>query len=199
MIKNKRDYRSYILADAKAMGINYNSFKARFVAYHTNPRWKFIKKLRRVELFKNIRKNLFLKLYYLYLWQDYKKCALKLGFSIPPNVVDKGLSLPHYGTIVISKDAKIGKNCRIHICVNIGASGGTKDAPIIGDNIYIGPGAKLFGKIEISDNCYIAANAVVNKSFSEEGSVIGGIPAKILKMEKNVWWEKNRLDLKASL
>ena len=44
--------------------------------------------------------------------------------------------------------------------------------PILGNNIYIGPGAKIFGKIQIVDGCKIGANAVVNKSFSEKKFVV---------------------------
>ena len=76
-----------------------------------------------------------------------------------------GLSIAHAGTIVVNSNAKIGANCRIHVCVNIGAdvTDGSK-APIIGDNCYIGPGAKLFGSIILGNNVGIGANAVVNKS-----------------------------------
>ena len=101
------------------------------------------------------------------------------GFSIPLNVVDKGMSIAHIGPIVISEYASIGKNCRIHMGVNIGADARISDAaPMIGDNVYIGPGAKLFGKIEIADGIAIGANAVVTKSFTEENISIGGVPAK---------------------
>lgn len=48
----------------------------------------------------------------------------------------------------------------------------------MGNNVYIGPGAKLFGRIEIADGIAIGANAVVNKSFLENNISIAGIPAK---------------------
>lgn len=195
MIYSKSDRERYLRSDAKAMGVNYGSAKGRIKASLTNPRWKLIKKLRYVEYYKNSKKGLLNKFLYLISFYNYKKYALKLGFSIPPNVCDEGLSLPHYGTIVISKQAKIGKNCRIHICVNIGASGGLSGAPKIGDNVYIGPGAKIFGDIHIGDNNYIGANAVVNKSFEETGIIIGGIPAKKLKDSETVWWKQNGLEL----
>ncbi|HZK96180.1 MAG TPA: hypothetical protein VFC67_18420 [Prolixibacteraceae bacterium] len=83
----------------------------------------------------------------------------------------------------------------IQTCVNIGANGGSCSAPQIGENVYIGPGVKIFGDTIIADNCYIGANAVVNKSFLQKGSVIVGIPAKVVKLEDEVWWEKNRLEL----
>jgi serine O-acetyltransferase len=101
-----------------------------------------------------------------------------------------GLSLPHYGSIVINANCKIGENCRIQNNVNIGAPGGSNKAPIIGNNVYIGPGAVIYGDIVIADNCYIGANAVVNKSFTEPYSVIAGVPAKLVKIEERAWNEK---------
>ena len=118
--------------------------------------------------------------------------SLKLGFSIPINVIDQGLSIAHYGTIVISSNCKIGKNCRIHAGVNIGASGGSKAAPIIGNNVYIGPGAILFGDIRIGDNNTIGANSTVNKSFQENNCVIAGTPAMIVKTEYKNWTVFNK-------
>jgi serine O-acetyltransferase len=80
---------------------------------------------------------------------------------------------------VVNEYAKIGANCRIHVCVSIGTKAGYSDkAPTIGNNVYIGPGAKLFGPIYISDGIAIGANCVVNKSIYERNITIGGIPAK---------------------
>lgn len=138
--------------------------------------------MRRTSYFFSKRSNLFYRLLFYFSLYDYKKTGLKLGFSIPFDVIGEGLSLPHYGTIVISKRSKIGKNARIHICVNIGESNG--GAPIIGDNVYIGPGAKLFGPIKLGNNVIVGANAVVNKSFDEDNIVLAGVPAKIVKRIK---------------
>lgn len=103
----------------------------------------------------------------------------KYGFSIPINVFGKGLNIAHIGTIVVNSHARIGDYCRIHACVNIGTSAGSADAAlIIGDRVYIGPGAKLFGKIIIADDIVIGANAVVNKNFNVKGITIAGVPAK---------------------
>lgn len=60
---------------------------------------------------------------------------------------------------MVNKATEIGKNCRIHVGVNIGNQNGT---PVIGDNVYIGPGVKMFGPITIGNNVTIGANAVVN-------------------------------------
>lgn len=107
----------------------------------------------------------------------YRNRSIKLGFSIPINTFGYGLSIAHYGTIVINHKVRIGNNCRIHCCVNIG---GTKDeVPTIGNNCYIGPGVKIFGKINVGDNVKIGANSVVNKSFNDN-CTIAGSPAKII-------------------
>ena len=104
--------------------------------------------------------------------------SIRLGFSIPVGVCGPGLGLPHYGYIVVSRHASIGNNCRIHSGVNIGVARNGTVAPGIGANVYIGPGAKLFGAITIGDNVSIGANAVVTRSFPA-GVTIMGVPASI--------------------
>jgi len=179
MIRTKKDYDYFLSQDAKYMGIDNKSFKSLVKAHFTNPRWRFLKKLRRTEYYDSQKSFFIYKFLYYLSFYNYKQYGLKLGFSIPLHVVGPGLSLPHYGTLVISKLAVIGKNARIHICVNIGESNGA--APIIGDNVYIGPGAKIFGTIKLGNNVQIGANAVVNKSFDEDNIVLAGVPARIVK------------------
>lgn len=112
-------------------------------------------------------------------WICFRKISLKNNFTIPLNSFGPGLSIAHYGTIVVNGAARIGKNCRIHVCVNIGTSKDSNDqAPHIGNNVYIGPGAKIFGPIVIADNCIIGANAVVNKDCPVPGTKLLGVPAK---------------------
>lgn len=179
MIKLKSDYLNYLKLDKKALGIKSLGFKYKIVnLLSPNQIWLFQKRLRKAEYYKNSKKGVFNKLYYFYLRYLLKKSSIRLGFSIPENVFGPGLALVHYGTIIINVNAKIGKNCRLHACTNIGASGGSKKAPIIGDNVYIGPGAKIYGNIKIGNNIAIGANAVVNKSFEENNILIAGNPAK---------------------
>ena len=75
-------------------------------------------------------------------------------------------------------DLKIIILKRIHACTNIGSSRDDVSAPQIGNNVYIGSGAKIFGDIVIADNIASGANSVVNKSFYEKNISIAGIPAK---------------------
>lgn len=100
------------------------------------------------------------------------RLGLKLGFSISENTFEEGLSIAHYGTIIVNPNVRVGKNCRIHTGVNIGADT-NGNTPVIGNTVYIGPGAKIFGGIKIGDNTAIGANAVVTKSFPGNGTLVG--------------------------
>lgn len=182
MIKSKSDYLYYIQQDKKSLGIeDSNFFQKLLLTISPNPIWKFQKLMRRLEYYYNCHNKGFTKIYVLFLRYRFKQLSIKLGFSIPINVFGPGLSIVHYGTIVINNAARIGSNCRIHACVNIGASGGRSEAPQLGDNIYIAPGAKIYGNIKIANNIAIGANAVVNKSFEEESILIAGNPAEKIK------------------
>jgi len=141
--------------------------------------WKFMISLRKMEYYGQ-RRDWLARLAHLFYRYRYHRLSLQLGFSIPANVCGPGLSLPHRGSIVISPVARIGANCRIHSCVNIGLAKDGSKAPRIGDNVYIGPGAKLFGDITIGNNVLIGANAVVTKSFGDNLTIVG-VPARILK------------------
>lgn len=55
------------------------------------------------------------------------------------------------------------------------------DAPTIGNNVEIGFGAVIIGKIKIADGIKIGANSVVTKSFLEPNITIAGVPAKKIK------------------
>lgn len=182
MIKSKSDYKDYLNKDKIALGIKSSSFENKLINYISpNPIWTFQKSLRKLEYFTNCKNTGINKIYCYYLRYRFKKISIKLGFSIPINVFGPGLSIVHYGTIVVNSASSIGANCRMHAGVNIGASGGQKEAPQLGDNIYIAPGAKIYGNIKIANNCAIGANAVVHKSFEEEGIMITGNPAKKIK------------------
>lgn len=178
MIKSKQDLNYYIQRDRQ-----HQSQKNPVVKFLFPDKIAvFLTTLRRTEYYHNTASkspaNKLMSFYYKWLLS---KRSLKLGFSIPINTCGPGLSLPHYGTIVVNAATRIGENCRMHVCVNIGASGGSSKAPQIGNNVYIAPGCKIFGEITIADNVTMSANSVVNKSILQPNVMIGGVPAKILK------------------
>lgn len=182
MIKTKHDLKYYLECDRVALYA-----KTKKPRMFSDEIWKFEILLRKREYLKNVEPssfvvvNLLRKVYAIALHFIYKRIQFKLGFSIPLNVFGPGLSIAHYGTIVVAEGAKIGANCRIHEGVTIGATNGASDAAHIGDNVFIGSGAKIIGGIKISDNVAIAANAVVVKDIiTDTGCTVGGVPAKII-------------------
>lgn len=178
MIKSRSDLKYYLECDEYArFGTNVSWWRK----FKLGEMWRFQVYLRKLEYWTNINKGVFSKLMSVYHKYRLKKIGMKLSWSIAPNTFGPGMCLVHYGTVVVNGGAKIGANCRVHACVNIGANGGgDADTPRIGNNVYIGPGAKLFGHIEIADDIVIGANSVVNKSFVEKGVTIAGAPAKIV-------------------
>lgn len=142
--------------------------------------WRYQIVLRKAEYYNNAFKSSKKLLLLPYIWYKFllKRYSIKLGFSIPINVFGPGLSIAHYGTIVVNSSAKVGKNCRLQEGVNIGSTSGNHKAPQLGDNVFIGTGAKIIGDISIADDVVIGANAVVVKSITEKGVTYGGIPAK---------------------
>lgn len=98
------------------------------------------------------------------------------GISIPLNVVGKGFEMVHLGSVIINSNAQIGDYCQVHPGVCIGANHDM--APKIGEHVYVGPGAKVFGDITIADRVEIGANAVVTKSCTTVGAHLLGVPAK---------------------
>jgi serine O-acetyltransferase len=138
--------------------------------------WRYQRCLRQLEYRLNTRAN---PVSLAVAKLRHRRLGRLLGFSIPPNVFGPGLSIAHYGTIVVNPGARVGANCRLHVDVNIGTSAGEQTAaPTIGDDCYIGPGAKLFGPIEIGSGTAIGANAVVDRSFPEGNITLGGVPAR---------------------
>ena len=61
---------------------------------------------------------------------------------------------------------------------------------MIGNNAWIGPGAKSFGDIQLGSNIMIGAGAEVNRSITDDNVTITGIPAKIVKHQGNPWIRK---------
>jgi serine O-acetyltransferase len=179
MITDKTSYKYFLERDLKA----YELDRISFYNYYWMDCVRFQRRLRKIEYLNNVRRgNILCRVYQMMQEIMNHRLALKLGFSIPKNVFGAGLCIVHYGTIVVSPLAKIGDNCRIHPSTSIGYYNG---APTIGNNVYIGPGAKLFGQITIGDNVTIGANAVVNSDVPDNVTV-GGIPAKIISNKSSV-------------
>ena len=179
MIHSKKDYIEYLEADRIAIGLPSETLSSRFADLAFGGVWSFQRLLRKIEYYQNSKKNFGKNPYYFYLLYRFRKSQMYTGFIIEPNCFEAGLSISHPGTIIVNPLARIGYNCRIHPCTSIGTKAGYRDkVPHIGNNVYIGPGAKIFGDITIADGIAIGANSVVNKSFLEPNITIAGVPAR---------------------
>ncbi len=60
---------------------------------------------------------------------------------------------------------------------------GTKHpgAPVIGDNVYIGAGAKIIGGIRIGNNVRVGANCMVTSDIPDNATVVLSTPRVILR------------------
>jgi serine O-acetyltransferase len=106
----------------------------------------------------------------------------QLGISIPYRTrIGRGFYIGHFGGVVVSDDAQIGNNCNLSQGVTIGRTnrGKRKGAPIIGDSVYIGPGAVVIGAVKIGDHVAIGANAVVTDDLQDHAVAVG-IPARVI-------------------
>jgi len=103
------------------------------------------------------------------------------GIELPCEAtVGKRFRIDHFGGIVISGDAVFGDDCVIRNGVTVGLRHtGVRGAPILGNRVDVGAGAKILGAIRIGDDVAIGANAVVLKDVPSN-SIAVGIPARII-------------------
>lgn len=176
MISDRKQLRTVMEHDAIAN--NRVGVKARFLGDEI---WKWIVYYRKMDFFMNAsKKTLFDQIESMFIKYRFHKLSVLLGYSIPIGKIGPGLSIAHIGPIVINGNTNIGKNCRIHEGVTIGTTNGSNEAPQIGDNVFIGTGAKIIGGLKITDDVAIGANAVVLKDINEAGTTWGGCPARKL-------------------
>lgn len=139
----------------------------------THPELHYQRQLRRVEYFSS--RSIFFRPLWVVSRLQLARASVKTGISIPPGVFGRGLSIAHFGSIVVNNNARVGKYCRLHSATNIGV--GKNGCPEIGDFVYVAPGAVISGGITIGSRAAVGANAVVLSSIPDEGLAVG-VPAR---------------------
>lgn len=147
------------------------------------------------------RSNVFLK-FIIYPFARFMLSHLtyKLGISIPYETnIGSGFYIGHFGGIIINPKSIIGKNCNISQGVTLGQANRGKNmgTPILGDNIYIGPGAKIVGNVRIGNNVAIGANCVVTKDIPDN-SVVVGIPGRVISKDGVIGYV-NKIDYEGKI
>lgn len=142
----------------------YWSFRKDVISYHGGVFRKFLCEL---------------KLLYIKRCDAFNNASLgtHMGFGAE---IGEDVSFPHglYG-IVISHNASIGNNATIYHQVTIGE--GKNGAPIIGDNVFIGAGAIIIGKVRIGNNVKIGAGCIVTCDVPDDATIVSAVPRIIVK------------------
>lgn len=81
----------------------------------------------------------------------------------------------HFFPVVINPESNIGENCIIHPCVLIGRDRGKTGSPQIGNNCFIGHGAKIIGNPIVGDWSFISPGAIITKNIPESSLVGAGV------------------------
>lgn len=194
MIKNKKDLHFYIAADRIMNGYPaFRGLKTMIKETYAIGGGKiliirYLRHLRRYAYYYNIKKRTLSWNTIMMIYEHYKvaKLGIKCGFSIGQNSLGYGVVIPHYGTIVINSEARVGNYSVIHTCTCI--AGGDK---VIGDGFYLSSGSQVVGSLRIGDGVTVAAHSLVNKSF--DGNVlIAGAPAVIKRIDEPAWFDSDR-------
>lgn len=201
IINTKEELKSVLFADSKNIRFvndnNNNSIKG-FLCYRikqikhilfSNPIsdqkyiWKYIKSMRYVEYYETLRKKhkYIYMLPSIYYHARLRKYARITGFQIPPFTCGEGLTIWHWGTIIVNGAARIGNNCTLHTGVLLGHKKPNEGCPSIGNNVFIGSGTKIIGKITIGDNVIIGQNCVITKDIPANSVFVANAKLRKLK------------------
>jgi serine O-acetyltransferase len=95
--------------------------------------------------------------------------------------IGKGFIIHNFSSIFIDAES-IGENFTVNQGVSVGADWLNKGKPKIGNNVFIGSGAKILGAVTIGDNVVIAANTFVSRSVPDNVTV-AGVPGRIISRD----------------
>lgn len=99
---------------------------------------------------------------------------LVFGISVSTNSdIGPGLYIGHFSSIFLHCNA--GRNLSVGQDVTIGYKGAGKSTrfPTLGDDVYVGTGARILGDIRVGHGCVIGANTVVTKDVPDRTRVVG--------------------------
>jgi len=101
------------------------------------------------------------------------------GIQIPAEArIGKGLRIHHFGGIILHPSVELGEHCTIFHGVTLGETRTMEGAPCVGNDVVMGAGAKILGRIRLGDGCRVGANAVVLTSVPPHYVAVG-VPATL--------------------
>jgi len=114
-----------------------------------------------------------------------KLVEIVTGISLPPGCeIGDGIYIGHYGSIILSPQARIGHNCSLaqNVTIGVAPSNEGRGAPTIGNRVFIGAHSVIVGRITIGDDAVVCAGSVVNKSVPARAVVMGN-PARVISYD----------------
>lgn len=164
-----------IRADFRAHGRKFGAQGFWAMLVYRYGRWRY-----------TVRPSWLRKIFSLVYHFLFKLVQILTGIELPCEVVvGDNFVIDHFGGIVISGYARFGANCRIRNGVVVGLKNVDQPiAPIFGDNVDIGAGAKVLGPIRIGNNVRIGANAVVLRDVPDDHVAVG-VPAVIKPIRRD--------------
>jgi serine O-acetyltransferase len=114
-----------------------------------------------------------------------RRLRFRLSVDVPASTaIGAGLYMNHPNGIVVHSEAVIGRNCNLSQGVTLGEANRGRNAgfPVLGDGVYVGPGAKIVGAVRVGDNAAIGANCVVTHDVPESAVVVG-VPGRVISSD----------------
>lgn len=172
MIPDRPTLRQFLAADLWAHGLErWRPW------YRISNRVVYFQRLLRFGEYYEGRRDPFGRLWLGLLRVRLRLLGERLGFEVPRGVFGPGLSIAHHGTVTVNGEARVGRNCRLDTQTTIADVRGR--TPTIGDDVYIGSGARILGGVTIGDGVAVGANAVVVEDVPA-GVTVGGVPARVI-------------------
>ena len=135
-------------------------------------------------LYYKISHYFYIKKHFLIARYISEKAKRKTGIEIHPGAtIGKRLFIDHGTGVVIGETAIVGNDVTLFHGVTLGGTGKEKGKrhPTIGNNVFIGSGAKVLGNIVVGNNVKIGANAVILTDVPSNVTIVG-VPGKIVKV-----------------
>lgn len=143
--------------------------------------WLYIKALRYVEYYQNNSGGIFNKWLLLWWLRKLRNYSHITSFQIPSHTCGWGLTIWHWGPIIINPAAKLGNHCTLYPGVLIGHKVQGGGAATIGNNVFIGAGTKIIGPVKIGDNVTIGQNCVITKDIPDNSVVVCNNENRIIR------------------